>query len=94
MLKRLVDAYPDQVLYVFRHFPLNSIHANAQKAAEASEVAGAQGAFWEFHDLLFERISTWSPLGQQEARDYFIGLAEELGLDVALQAARAETRSH
>jgi cyclophilin family peptidyl-prolyl cis-trans isomerase len=67
---------------VYRHFPLNEIHANAQKSAEASEVAGAQGAFWEYHDLLFERQSEWSSMDTQEARQFFIDLAEELNLDV------------
>ena len=40
---RLVDAFPNDVLVVYRHFPLNQIHPNAQKSAEASEAAGAQG---------------------------------------------------
>lgn len=43
----------DQVRYVFRHFPLTTIHPLAQQAAEAAEAAGAQGAFWEMHELLF-----------------------------------------
>lgn len=81
MLERLVDAYPEQVQLVYRHFPLNSIHDNAQKAAEASEAAGAQGQFWAYHDLLFEKAPEWSSLGPNEAQDYFVGLADELGLD-------------
>lgn len=82
-LKQVVDTYPDDVRVVFRHFPLNSIHPNAQKAAEAAEAAGAQGKFWEFHDLLYERQQEWSSLDQAAVRDYFISLADELGLDVA-----------
>lgn len=68
---------------VYRHFPLNNIHANAQKAAEAAEAAGAQGEFWAYHDLLFERQSDWSGLGAAEAQTFFVGLADELGLDTA-----------
>ncbi len=83
MLERLVDANPDTVQLVYRHFPLNQIHPNAQKAAEASEAAGAQGAFWPYHDLLFERIRDWSGLDQAAARDYFISLAAELNLDTS-----------
>lgn len=83
MLGRLVDAYPDAVQVTYRHFPLISIHANAQKSAEAAQAAGAQGSFWPYHDLLFERQNDWSSLAETEARDYFISLAEELGLDTA-----------
>jgi protein-disulfide isomerase len=42
------------IRYVWRHLPLNDVHPHAQLAAEASEAAAAQGAFWEMHDLLFE----------------------------------------
>lgn len=81
MLARLADAYPDAVQVIYRHFPLNSIHDNAQKAAEAAEAAGAQGAFWQYHDALFAGQADWSGLSQAEARDYFVNLAAELGLD-------------
>jgi cyclophilin family peptidyl-prolyl cis-trans isomerase len=79
---RLVDAFPNEVQVIYRHFPLNQIHPNAQKAAEASEAAGAQGAFWPYHDLLFERQSQWSQQSTDEARQFFIDLASELNLDV------------
>ena len=82
VLRQLVDKYPDDVLVVYRHFPLNQIHPNAQKAAEAAEAAGAQGKFWEYHDALFNGQQQWSPLDQTAARAYFINLADELGLDV------------
>jgi cyclophilin family peptidyl-prolyl cis-trans isomerase len=81
VLERLVDAYPDEVQFVYRHFPLNSIHSNAQKAAEASEAAGAQGVFWPYHDLLFESASDWSSLESDKARDFFVDLADKLNLD-------------
>lgn len=46
-------AYPTQLAVVFRHFPLESIHLYAEKLAEGSECANAQGKFWEFHDAIF-----------------------------------------
>ncbi|MBK8906025.1 MAG: peptidylprolyl isomerase [Anaerolineaceae bacterium] len=81
MLERLVDAYPEDVQLVYRHFPLNSIHANAQKAAEAAEAAGAQDGFWAYHDALYARQQEWSRLEADAAHDYFVALAGELGLD-------------
>jgi len=42
-----------KVRYVFRHTPIERIHPQAMKAAEAAECAGTQGKFWEMHDKLF-----------------------------------------
>jgi len=52
--------YKDKVRVVYKHYPLTSIHPQAQKAAEASECAGAQGKFWEMHDKLFTNQATLS----------------------------------
>lgn len=50
--EEIIKAYGDKIKFVVRHFPL-SFHANAQKAAEASECASEQGKFWEMHDAIF-----------------------------------------
>lgn len=52
-LKQIERTYPDKVRFVYRQFPIASIHPNAQKAAEASLCANDQQRFWEFHDSLF-----------------------------------------
>jgi protein-disulfide isomerase len=41
--------------FVYRHFPIRNVHPHAVRAAEAAEAAGAQGRFWQMHDLLFEQ---------------------------------------
>ena len=53
-VEQILDEYDGKVRLVYRHFPLRSIHPQAQKAAEASECAGEQGEFWGMHDKLFE----------------------------------------
>ncbi len=78
---RLVDAYPEHVQVTYRHFPLNQIHDNAAKAAEASELAGDQGKFWEYHDALYEDQREWSNLSGQEFDEFLIDMADDLGLD-------------
>ena len=67
---------------VFRHFPLTSIHDKAVITAEAAEAAGAQGKFWEMHDLIFERQGDWGRRSVAEMPDLLAGYARELGLDV------------
>ena len=90
MFARLVDAYPEHVQVTYRHFPLTQIHDNATKAAEASEVAGDQGKFWEYHDALYENQREWSGLSGQEFDDFLIDLADDLGLDTAQFTADLE----
>jgi protein-disulfide isomerase len=52
-VKLLLERFDGKVLFAYRHFPLESIHPHALRAAEAAECAGAQGQFWAMHDLLF-----------------------------------------
>ncbi|MBS3069031.1 DsbA family protein [Candidatus Micrarchaeota archaeon] len=52
-VQQILSTYGDQVKLVYKHFPLESLHPNAVKAAEASECAADQGKFWEMHDAMF-----------------------------------------
>lgn len=54
VVKELHRRFGSRLQLVFRHFPLTMVHPHAQRAAEAAEAAGAQGRFWEMHDMLFE----------------------------------------
>jgi Na+/H+ antiporter NhaA len=73
VVRELLRNFGD-VTYVWRHLPLNDVHPRAQQAAEASEAAANQGAFWEMHDLLLEHQDALTP-------EDLVGYAEELGLD-------------
>jgi Na+/H+ antiporter NhaA len=75
VIRELLLSFGDDVRYVWRHLPLNDVHPNAQRAAEATEAAAAQGAFWGMHDKLLEHQDELAP---PDLARY----AEELGLDV------------
>jgi protein-disulfide isomerase len=81
-----------QVLYVFKDFPLTSIHPQAMLAAEAARCARDQSAYLEMHDMLFARQGEWNNRGN--AADLFVGYAGELDLDTETFAACLESREH
>jgi protein-disulfide isomerase len=74
-IRELIESFGDDLRYVWRHLPLNDVHPDAQLAAEAAEAAAAQGAFWEYHDLLLAHQDELAPT-------QLAAFAEELGLDV------------
>jgi protein-disulfide isomerase/uncharacterized membrane protein len=80
ILRAMAEA--NEMTLVYRHFPLDTIHANANAAARAAEAADRQGAFFAFGDALYARQAAWSNLGVAEADAYFAALATELELDV------------
>lgn len=65
-----------KVNWIYKHFPLNSIHPSAQKAAEAAECANRQGKFWDYHDMLFTNRTS---LDVSSLKSY----ASQLGLNTA-----------
>ena len=75
VVNQIVELLGDALCYVYRHFPLTTVHPHAATAAEAAEAAGAQGKFWPMHDCLFENQDA---LGDRQ----LIGYAAMLGLNV------------
>ena len=79
-VKLLLDRFAGRIRFVYRHFPLEEVHPHALQAAEAAESAGAQGKFWQMHDLLFEHQDHLKP---NQLHDY----AARLQLDLARYTA-------
>jgi len=71
---QILEAYPEDVKFVFKNYPL-PFHQQAMPAAKAAVAAGKQGKFWEMHDEIFENYRTLSD-------DFYAKAAGEIGLDV------------
>jgi protein-disulfide isomerase len=71
----------NKVRFIWRQFPLTSIHPNAYKAAEASECANEQNQFWPYHDLLYQNQTTWSTQAAADAENSFVDYAQQLGMN-------------
>jgi protein-disulfide isomerase len=72
VLQRIEKEFQGKVAFAYKDFPL-PMHPNAPLAAEAAHCAGAQGKYWEYHDLLFDK--------KQLAPDSLRAFARELKLD-------------
>jgi protein-disulfide isomerase len=74
IVKEVQKRLGGQLRFVFRNFPLANMHPHATLAAEAAEVVGALGHFWEMHDMLYEHQSAL-------AEPDLVGYAGKLGVD-------------
>ncbi len=80
ILASLRAEYGDQVLFVFRFFPL-SYHRYGMVSAQVAYAAFLQGKFWEMHDLLYENQKEWSD--SADPLPFFDAYANRLGLDIS-----------
>ena len=87
VIRQLLDSFGDELRYVWRHLPLEDVHPNAQRAAEAAEAASAQGRFWAMHDTLLTHQDELSP---RDLRRH----AASVGLDVDRFVEDLRTREH
>src|SRR3989441_1662411 len=74
-LTQVLSRYREKVKLVFRDFPIDSLHPQARKAAEAARCAQDQGKFWDYHDALFANTPKLSP---EQLKTY----AQQVGLDL------------
>lgn len=85
---RMMEDYQGQIRFVYRDFPLKSIHPEAVPAAVAANCAGAQDSYWEYHSALF---GGEFGLGA----DSYLQYANKLGLDEAsFSACLQDTAQH
>jgi protein-disulfide isomerase len=87
IVKALQRALGDNLRFAYRHFPLSQIHPHSFQAAEAAEAAGAQGRFWEMHDLLFANQRALGP-------EHLLAYADQLGLDLERFASDLQQHTH
>ncbi|MBI2100834.1 MAG: DsbA family protein [Candidatus Vogelbacteria bacterium] len=79
-MHQLVTAYPEQVAWVYRHFPLDQLHPKARKEAEATECAyelGGNEKFWAYTDKVFEITPSNNGLDPAKLSE----ITEQVGLD-------------
>jgi protein-disulfide isomerase len=87
ILARVRTRLGDRLRFAFRHFPLREVHPDAERAAQASEAAAAQDAFWPMHDALY---GLRGRLGSEDIAEAAAGL----GLDVARLRAELTAGTH
>jgi protein-disulfide isomerase len=80
IVRAVQRALGDDLLFVFRNFPLSEIHPQAEAAAELAEAAAAQGKFWETHHAIF----AWSRKHGPETLgpETFAEIGRSVGLDL------------
>jgi len=79
---KILENYGDDVAWVYRHYPLDAIHPNARPAAEMSECVAEYGSndkFWEFIDIIYERIKTDTDITTQKK---LYEVVAEIGLNL------------
>jgi protein-disulfide isomerase len=76
LMEEALQKFPNDVRFVYKQFPLTSIHPFALGAAKAALAAGKQGKYWEMHKKLFDNDRALTP---DDLKKY----AGEIGLDVA-----------
>ena len=82
ILKDILPKYQSSLTFIFRNFPLTTIHPNALAAATAAEAAGLQGKYFEYHDILYQNQQSWQDASTNDRTTIFENYAKQLGLNI------------
>ncbi len=83
-IRKILEAHPDKIHFIFRHFPLPG-HRWSAIAHQAAECAAQKGKFWEMHDRLYGNQQVWSL--SPNAVEFLLQYAGEAGLNIEPFAA-------
>lgn len=79
-VKDITDTYSSKITFVFRNFPLPTMHPNAKAAAAAAEAAGLQGKYWEMNDKLYTSQNDWQGASTENRTNQFVSYARAIGV--------------
>ncbi len=91
-VKAAMEKYADRVRFVWKDFPLSTLHRHARLAANAARCAEDQGKFWEYRTKLYDEQGIWS--GQSNPSESFVQYASDLGLNRDVFATCLSSSAH
>lgn len=81
LMEQILLDFPNQVRWVYRHFPLIEVHDKAILSVQAAEAAALQDKFWSMHDLLYRNAPAWVELSPEQFQSWLFAQVNELNLD-------------
>ena len=79
-VQSVTSEYESKITFIFRNYPLSTMHPNAKAAAAAAESAGLQDKYWEMHDKLYKAQNDWSSASIDKRTGFFVNYAKEVGV--------------
>jgi len=94
LVEQVLAAHPNDIRFVFRQFPLTSIHPNAQYAAQTVQAAASMNiaTFWTLHDYLYSHQTEWADLSSDDVKKKFMEYADKLQIDKTELSKRIDSQ--
>lgn len=79
-IKQMMDTYKGKIRFIYKYYPLKTVHQNAMASAHAAECAAQQDKFWDYHDKLFATQVQWAKLADPATS--YVAIASQVALDL------------